>query len=274
MRASRGRAVPALALLGVALWSAPVFAAGASDSDAERAARWQEIKGSIFGDRTVEPSDKMIRIEAPARAMDAALVPITLTMPEKDKVKGVHLVIDDNPSPYAAHFTFGPAADPGAIKLRVRVNNYTNVHGVVETRDGKLYETAEFVKASGGCSAPMGMSDEEAMRGMGDMRMKFAGEPQPGRPVEATLMVRHPNFSGMQMNQVTREYTPARYVQSLDVSYGDTLIFHLDGDISIASNPVINFSFVPQGQGPIRVVAADNQGGRWEHTFTAPSPSN
>ncbi len=39
---------------------------------------------------------------------------------------------------------------------------------------------------------------------MGDMRMKFA-ETGAGKPVEATLMVRHPNFSGMQMNQVTRD---------------------------------------------------------------------
>ncbi len=135
--------------------------------------------------------------------------------------------------------------------MRVRVNNYTNVHAVVETKDGKLVETAKFVKASGGCSAPMGMSDEEAMKGMGDMRMKFS-DGQGGKPVEATLMVRHPNFSGMQMNQVTRDYTPARYVDKLDVTHGDQLVFHLDGDISIASNPVIHFGIKPDGKGPSR----------------------
>ncbi|UMY15647.1 quinoprotein dehydrogenase-associated SoxYZ-like carrier [Methylobacterium organophilum] len=248
--------------------------AGATDSDEERAARWKEVKTSIFGDRAIEAGENVVKIDAPARALDAALVPITLTMPEKDKVKALSFVIDDNPSPYAAHFTFGPAADPGEIKLRVRVNNYTNVHAVVETKDGKLFESAKFVKASGGCSAPMGMSDEEAMKGMGEMRMKFGGEPAPGKPVEATLMVRHPNFSGMQMNQITRDYTPARYINKLDVSYGDKLIFHLDGDISIASNPVINFAFLPEGKGPIKVVASDNQDGHWEQTFNAPSPSN
>ena len=94
----------------------------------------------------------------------------------------------------------------------MRVNNYTNVHAVVRTKDGRLFETTKFVKASGGCSAPMGMSDEEAMKGMGDMRMKFSGDGAPGKSTEATLMIRHPNFSGMQMNQVTRDYTPARYI--------------------------------------------------------------
>ena len=206
--------------------------------------------------------------------MDASLVPITLTMPEKDKIAGLHLVIDDNPSPYAAKFTFGPAADPSEIKLRVRVNNYTNIHAVAETKDGKLMEAMKFVKASGGCSAPMGMSDEEAMKGMGDMRMKFSGEATSGKPIEATLMIRHPNFSGMQMNQVTRDYTPARYITKIEVSRGSAGIFTLDGDISISSNPVIGFSFVPQGGEAIRVVAIDNQNGRWEHSFTAPTASN
>ena len=248
--------------------------AGATDTDEERAARWGEIKTSIFGDRAVAASESAVKIEAPARALDAALVPIGLTLADKDNVKGLSFIIDDNPSPYAAHFTFGPAADPGEIKLRVRVNNYTNVHAVVETKDGKLLEAAKFVKASGGCSAPMGMSDEEAMKGMGEMRLKFGGEVQPGKPAEATLMVRHPNFSGMQMNQVTRDYTPARYIEKIDVTYGDALVFHLDGDISIASNPVIHFGFKPEGKGPIKVAASDNQGGRWEQSFPVPSASN
>ena len=149
-------------------------AAGACDTDQERAARWQEIAKSIFGDRTIAPTDTLVKIDAPVRALDAALVPITLTMPDDGQIKAVSLIIDDNPAPYAARFEFGPAADPAELKLRVRVNNYTDMHAVVETQDGKLYEAKQFVKASGGCSAPMGMSDEEAMKGMGDMRMKFA----------------------------------------------------------------------------------------------------
>lgn len=262
-----------LSLSAAALMAGPARAAGASNDEAERLARWQEISRSIFGDRAVAPTDALIKVDAPVRALDASLVPITLTMPEKGRIAGVHLVIDDNPSPYAAHIAFGPAADPGEVKLRVRINTYTNVHAIAETTDGKLFEAARFVKASGGCSAPMGMSDDEALKGAGDMKMKFA-EGQPGRPVEATLMIRHPNFSGMQMNQITREYTPARYIQKIDVSSGGTRVFTMDGDISVASNPVINFSLAPDAKGPIKVVAVDNQNGRWEHSFNAPAPSN
>ncbi|MCJ2037003.1 quinoprotein dehydrogenase-associated SoxYZ-like carrier [Methylobacterium sp. J-068] len=262
-----------LAGAGAVLKPALVQAAGASDDEAERLARWKEIQKSIFGDKRIEASDSLIKVDAPVRALDASLVPITLTMPEKDQVAGVHLIIDDNPSPYAAHIAFGPGADPGEVKLRVRVNNYTNIHAVVETKDGRLFEATKFVKASGGCSAPMGMSDEEAMKGMGDMKMKFA-DSQPGQPVETTLMVRHPNFSGMQMNQVTRDYTPARYVNKLAITRGGQSVLTLDGDISIASNPVINFGLRPGGQGPIKVTASDNQNGHWEHSFTVPSATN
>jgi sulfur-oxidizing protein SoxY len=120
----------------------------------------------------------------------------------------------------------------------------------------------------------MGMSDEEAMKGMGDMRMKFAEGAPGAKSTEATLMIRHPNFSGMQMNQVTRDYTPARYIQKVVVSQGGRNILTLDGDISIASNPVINFAFLPEGQAPVTVVASDNQDGRWEHSFPVPAPSN
>lgn len=258
---------------GTVLGTGPSLAAGASDDESERLARWKEIQKSIFGDKTIAPTDSLVTIDAPVRALDASLVPITLTMPEKDTVAGVHLIIDDNPSPYAAHVTFGPGAEANELKLRVRVNNYTNIHAVVETKDGRLFETTKFVKASGGCSAPMGMSDEEAMKGMGDMKMKFA-ESQPGQPVEATLMIRHPNFSGMQMNQITRDYTPARYINKIAISRGGQTILTLDGDISIASNPVLNFALKPDGRGPIQVVASDNQNGRWEHSFPAPSATN
>lgn len=266
-------ALVGLSLSAAVLAGGPARAAGASDTDAERAARWQEITASIFGGRTPEPTDALIKVDAPVRALDASLVPITLTMPEKDRIAAIHLVIDDNPSPYAAKITFGPAADAGEIKLRVRINNYTNVHAVAETKDGKLYEAVKFVKASGGCSAPMGMSDEEALKGVGDMKMKFA-EGGAGKPTEATLMVRHPNFSGMQMNQITRDYTPARYVNRLDVTAGGKLVLSMNGDISIASNPVINFGLAADARGPIKVVATDNQDSRWEHSFNTPSPSN
>ena len=246
----------------------------ASEADAEREERWQQIADHIFEDREVVPTDSLIKIDAPKRAQDAALVPITLTMPEKDIIKSVYLVIDENPVPLAAHVTFGPGADAGALHLRVRVDTYTNIHAVAETTDGKLFSNAVFVKASGGCSAPSGPSDAEAMKGMGEIRMKFAENVQQGKPTEATLMIRHPNFSGMQMNQLTRLYTPPRYVEKVTVSQGDRTVLEVTGDISLSTNPAIGFSFEPADQAPIRVVASDNKGGAWEESFDVPLATN
>lgn len=249
----------------------PAFAA-AADDPAQREARWQDIAKTMFADRERKPGEAVVSLEAPPRALDAALVPMTLTLSDKTPIKSVYLIIDDNPAPVAAHFTFGPAADPRKTDLRVRVNAYTNVHAVAEAADGSLYETAKFVKASGGCSAPMGMSDEEAMKGMGEMRLKLDASAAPGAAQRATLMVRHPNFNGMQMNQLTRDYTPARYIRTISVETGGEKVFDLDTDISLASNPVIGFGLKPRGE--IKVVVVDSEKNRWEKTFGAPQLSN
>jgi sulfur-oxidizing protein SoxY len=265
-----------LALLGAAPAATALGADPGMDAanDPGRSSRWKALSEQIFGDRRIEPSQAMIKLDAPERAEDAALVPVTLAMTEKDKIRSVYLVIDDNPSPLAAHIAFGPAADPGSLQLRVRVDTYTNVHAVAETRDGRLFGTVAFVKASGGCSAPAAATDAEAMAGMGEMRMRFAPGTGPGKPVQATLMIRHPNFNGMQMNQMTRTYTPARYIEKVSVSYGESKVFDLVTDISLSTNPVIAFSFLPDGRGPIKVVASDNEGGRWEQSFDPPAATN
>ena len=179
------------------------------DSPAAREARWRDLEKSVFDGRTATPDRKIVALEAPIRAEDASLVPMTITLGGGERIKELYLIIDDNPAPVAAHFTFGPAGDPQGlpqvVKLRVRVNSYTNVHSVAVLPDGRLVEDVKFVKASGGCSAPMGESDEEATKGMGEMRLKFSGVVAPGAPAEATLMVKHPNFNGMQMNKLTRD---------------------------------------------------------------------
>lgn len=268
----RAALVAAMLALGIALLG--IASSARADEQADRLAHWQDIATLLFGDRALQNGDAVIALDAPGRADDAALVPMTISVRGSVAVKGVYLVIDENPAPVAAHFVFGPAADPSQIKLRVRVNAYTNVHAVAEMQDGRLLETTRFVKASGGCSAPMDMSEQEAMKGMGEMRLKLAGEVTPGKPAEAVLMVRHPNFNGMQMNQVSRLYTPARYIQSLTVTDGTVKVFDLEADISLAANPVIGFRFIPQAEGELKVAVTDSDKGHWEKSFPVPAPSN
>jgi sulfur-oxidizing protein SoxY len=127
------------------------------------------------------------------------------------------------------------------------------------------------VKASGGCSAPAGKDVDEAFANLGKMQIrtfepaKNAGQSTGTR--EAQVMIRHPNFTGMQMDQVTREYTPARFVQELEVKRGGELVFRMEGGISISENPNIRFSFAPGPDETIEVTAKDTDGA----VFTATS---
>lgn len=247
--------------------------AGAQDDAAAREARWQQLQKAIFDGRRVEDGTGVIELEAPARALDAALVPLTVTLSGKKPVRQVYLVIDNNPGPLAGRFTFGPAADPRTLKVRMRVNTYTDIHAVAETEDGKLYSTAKFVKASGGCSAPAGLDDAKALEDLGRMRLKLPQSVAPGEPVQAQLMIRHPNFNGMQMNQLTRLYTPAHFIRTIDVTHAGQPVLRVESDIALSTDPVIGFGFVPREKGALQVVVRDSKEHTFERSFELPAPA-
>lgn len=258
-------------IIAVCLAATPVL--GAGNAEPERLERWQDLTALIFGDGAeIAPTDSVVTIDAPARALDSALVPIGLATDDPGIV-GLSLVVDENPGPLAARVRFGPAGDPRALGLRVRVDGYTNVHAVATRADGSMVANAVFVKGAGGCSAPIGVSDAEAMAGMGEMRMKFAAGGPEGSG-KATLMVRHPNFNGMQMNQVTRLYTPARYVTEVAVTRGDALVFDMESDISLATDPVIDFLYRRGSEAPFTVTVTDSTGESWSQDFSAPEVTN
>ena len=238
--------------------------------DPARLERWNALREALFGKRPVLEGTAVIQLDAPVRALDAALVPLTLTLAGKQSVKSVYLVIDNNPSPLAGHITFGPRADPSTVKLRVRVNEYTLIHAVAEASDGKLYGTAKFVKAAGGCSAPAGTDEAQALRDIGRIKMRLLGTYTAGQPMQAQVMVRHPNFNGMQMNQITRMYTAARFIKTTDVTYDGANVLRLDSDISMSSDPVVTFGFVPHGPGQLKVVVQDSEDKTFSGSFDVP----
>ena len=252
----------------------PLAAARADDDAAARAQRWQELRHAIFGNRPVADGRDMLALKTPYRAEDAALVPVAIELKRPNAVKGLYLVIDNNPAPMAAHFSFGPAADPRTIGLRVRVNDYTDMHAVAEMQDGTLLGVANYVKASGGCSAPAGSSDAEALKGIGFMKLRMLGGSAPDKSRDVILLIRHPDFNGMQMNQSTRLVTPPRYIDATRVTYNDALVFNLETGISLSSNPTISFSFAPKAPGRLRVVAHDTDHAVFTRDFEIPGPSS
>ncbi len=240
-------------------------AAMAQDDEAARASRWADLRQTLFGARQLRDGDGKITLEAPDRALDAALVPVTIAVKNPADVKALYLVIDDNPAPVAAHVTYGAAGDPSVLKLRVRINQYTYMHAVEETANGELYATSRFIKASGGCSAPAGSYDEAALADIGHMKLRQADAA--GQSFEAQLLIRHPNFNGMQMDQVTRLYTPARFLKSVDVSRDGDLVLRLESDISLATDPAITFKVKGAKKGKLAITAKDSENAVFEHVF-------
>jgi sulfur-oxidizing protein SoxY len=242
-------------------------AARAEESEATRAARWHDVASAIFNAKPITDNSGILQLDAPPRAMDAALVPITITIRPDAKVVALTLVIDDNPAPVAAKFQFGPLADPHSLKTRVRVDQYTLIHAVAELQDGSLVSTSRFIKAAGGCSAPGGTDQTDALARIGRMKMRLTPPAAPGAPMTADLLISHPNFNGMQMNPVTRLYTPARYVQNVSVTEGGQTIFTMQGDISLSEDPAITFDFRPSGTAPLDVQVDDSAKASFHQSF-------
>jgi sulfur-oxidizing protein SoxY len=233
---------------------------------------WREIANNAFNGRPLTDGSQFIMLEMPSRADDAAVVPVTMrvNLPAGDArtLRSITLVIDENPSPVAA--TFNVDSSVAIISTRVRVNSNTKVHAVAELSDGNLYFVETYVKASGGCSAPMASNGEDIAAKLGELRFRQFGKTAAqaaSSTREAQIMIRHPNNSGLQRDQTSLLYIPLFIVRQLRVLQGDQLILEMDGGISISENPNIRFSYRPNGASRFRVEAVDTEGhvyrGEW-----------
>ncbi len=234
---------------------------------------WKKVRASLFQDRLINPAPAgLLSLEAPARAIDAATVPIAIrtgfAQTPASFVSRLYLIIDANPSPISAIFELIPESGRVDIETRVRVDEYSHVRAIVEMNDGQLYATTRFVKASGGCSAPAGGDVQATLASLGKMRLRVDGDLKGVEAVRAELIINHPNHSGLAMDQFTRQFTPAHYVRKIDVSYAGKPVFSADLDFSISENPNFRFYFQPQrpgqSQGEMRVTVLDSRDMRFE----------
>ena len=244
---------------GIAGFALASFAAAPQTARAEDEATWASLKPDVFGAREIADGAGVITLDAPYRAEDAALVPVGFhaALPEGDArtVKAVTLIVDENPSPVVAKFRFGDGRHDVGLSTRIRVNNYSFVRVIAETSDGKLYMAKAYVKAAGGCSAPAGKDPEEAKANLG--RMRFTSFDKEGRR-EAQFQLRHPNNSGLQMDQVTHLFIPPWFVRELEISRDGKPVLSMEGGISISEDPTFRFSVAP-GPGEFEVKAVDTE---------------
>ncbi|MFK7762454.1 MAG: quinoprotein dehydrogenase-associated SoxYZ-like carrier [Roseobacter sp.] len=249
-----------------AILTGPAWAADTIRNPLIEGETWQDLRYDVMGDTEILPAENVFEIDAPYRAHDAATVPIILKQTNGSKaITGATVVIDENPAPVAAIFGFTPAMGQLDFEMRVRVNQYSNVRIIAETADG-FHMTGRFVKASGGCSAPATRDPEVALATMGKMKLRmFEDSVQMSTPRrEAQVMIRHPNYSGLQRDQITQLFIPAHFIDHLEVWQGDELLFTMDGGISISENPVFRFGYNDNGAIALTVKATDTEGNVFE----------
>ena len=219
------------------------------------------LKSQFFAGKTIEESDSVIELEAPYRAEDPAIVPIKVSskFPQsKDKyIKKIWLLVDKNPFPFVGEFEFFPESGKADLAMRIRVNTYSNIRAIAETNDGKLTMTKKFVKASGGCSAPIGADLDEAMSRIGKMKFRLDEGVKSGEASLAQLMISHPNLTGMQMDQITRFVRKSHFIDQLKVSFNNKPVLNAKIDIAISADPNFRFYFVPDKAGELKAEFTD-----------------
>jgi sulfur-oxidizing protein SoxY len=256
----------------MALCAAALPAAAVEDTDP-----WPDLAKQIFNGAPLKDGTGLVALDAPVRAEDAAIVPVTMTvnLPPGDprRLVALTLVIDRNPAPLAGVFHPGPKISLTALSTRVRVDAYTNIHVVAELSDGRFYVAERFVKASGGCSAPMLKDPKDAEAQMGQIKLRQfardAGSVAPPDQRDVQVMVRHPNNSGMQMDQVTRLYVPPLYIDDFKLWQGDDLVLSMEGGISISEDPNLRLSYGLASTSDFRIEAVDSG----NHAFAAKFPN-
>lgn len=235
----------------------PLLASAAKDES-----NWNNVlKDQFFAGKTIKESNDIIEIDAPYRAEDPALVPLKIISKikqTKDKyIKKITILVDKNPFPFVGEFEFTPETGKADLAMRVRVNSYSYIRAIAEMNDGQLYMSKKFVKASGGCSAPIGADLDAAMKRLGKMKFKVVKGAKAGEPVLTQLLISHPNITGMQMDQVTRFVKKSHFVDQLKVTYDGKLVMKAKIDIAISADPNFRFYFVANKDGKLNAEFTD-----------------
>ncbi|MGQ7847704.1 quinoprotein dehydrogenase-associated SoxYZ-like carrier [Granulosicoccus sp. 3-233] len=231
--------------------------------------RWQQLKRSYFGDTVVHTGDELVSLDAPKRAYDAATVPITITAVDGHRqIRELYLFVDQNPLPLAGIFRFTEEAGYWhALETRIRINEYTHVRAVAVLDNGELHMSERFVKASGGCSAPALSDMDAAMARAGKMKLLLdeVNDSDELPYSEAVIKISHPNNSGMQFDQVSRNYIPAFYVNNIVAELDGVRILDIETNFSMSENPVVRLAFEAGRKAKtLSVIAMDSKGNHYE----------
>lgn len=237
--------------------SFPLLVSAAKDES-----NWNNvIKNQYFPAKSIQLTDDIIKIDLPYRAEDPALVPLKISSSIKQTqnqyIKKITIFVDKNPFPFAGEFEFTSESGKVDLAMRIRINTYSFVRAIAEMNDGRLYMSKQFVKASGGCSAPIGADLDAAMKRLGKIKFRLAQNSKIGEGKLVQLLLSHPNVTGMQMNQVTRVIRKPHFIDQLKVTLAGKPILTAKLDIAMSADPNFRFYLTPNQSGILKAEFSD-----------------
>ena len=145
-----------LAAVLVTLFGAPAMAQMSARQDL-----WPQLVVDVFEGRAMQDGAGVIALDAPYRAEDAAIVPITIRseLPAGShlRIENITLVIDNNPAPVAAH--------SGPLAVRATSHSRTSFASPV----GRAWATGRPSRAARAgltnCTAPKNRRKRRCIRG-------------------------------------------------------------------------------------------------------------
>ncbi len=250
---------------------------------------WDDISPLMFDkDRDVTMATAgTVTLRTPYRATDdrRVLMGANVALPDGQLIDKVYLVIDDNPMPVSAVFEMQRPTSDFTFDMTMRLNGPSGIHLVVETTDGQLLVSEGFTKTSGlgACAAPPVNDPAIALKTLGQMKLALApanpvnaktrlvslasGTKVEPQPVKATVTFSHPSHSGLQMNQITLLYLPARFIETVKFATDDAPMFTMTGSISISEDPALSV-VLPAGSGTLSVDMVDTDGAAFHQLFS------
>lgn len=236
---------------------------------------WDELRSLIFKDKIISLAKDEIVLDTPYRATDDRSVPIGIEVNLKPDVtiKRVTLIIEENPMPVSAVFDIKRPKHKIKLSMPMRLNGPSTIRALVEASDGNVYMIRKFIKTSGlgACAAPPIGDPKELMANLGRMELRDVTAKSNKRATQITrsanLKIKHPNLTGLQMDQITLRYILARFVKTIEVSQGGKRLFNLTASISFTENPQLTFDYKVNEGDELTVRIVDTEDAVFKKTF-------
>ncbi|MFT4580346.1 MAG: sulfur-oxidizing protein SoxY [Gammaproteobacteria bacterium] len=237
---------------------------------------WETLlRPAYFPEIALIENSNVITLKTPYRAEDATVTPLSIkasfSQSSSRFIDKIYLFVEQNPQPLVGIFHLTSAMGRADLAMRIRVDKYSNVRAVAVLDNGEHHLVTNFVKAQGGCSAPLAADFAKAMQSIGNMKFRLLGDKQVDSTMLAQFMLSHPNITGMQKDQKTQLIRPAHYVETVKIYFNNEHILTANTGFSISSDPSFRFFFKPEGGGEIRAEVVDSKGNEWKQTFMVES---